>query len=361
MNPRAVSPAAERILLIRLGAVGDVIRTLPAASALRAAFPRAHLAWLVERPSASALESQPWIDEVIVFPREVLRAALRRGRIVELARRSGAFRRELRERRFDLVADFHGILKSGVLAWLSGAACRVGYAPPFAREGAALFVNERARLAPRRQSRFQRNEALVRYLGVAAAPAPRPLRVPEERRLRMAEALGGSPAPVAIHPGTSPATPYKRWTVEGYAAVVRRLAEQAGVQSVVASGPSAEERDFADAVVAESRGAARRAPATPSLADLAALFACSRLYIGSDSGPMHLASLVGTPVVQLVGPTDPVENAPYPGTPSRTVRVPVACSPCRRGCAAATCMRAISVDAVIGAVQALLAGAGSGW
>ena len=83
----------------------------------------------------------------------------------------------------------------------------------------------------------------------------------------------------------------------------------------------------------------RPRPATPDLADLAALFARSRLYLGGDTGPMHVASLVGTPVLQLLGPTDPVENAPWPGTPSLTLRVPVACSPCRRGCAAALCMQ----------------------
>lgn len=355
MNPRATPPAAERILLIRLGAVGDVVRTLPAASVLRGAYPDATLAWLVERASASVLEEQPWIDEVIVFPREELREALRAGRMLRLARRAERFRRELRARHFDLVADFHGILKSGVLARLSGAPCRVGYARPFAREGAALFASERARLAPRRQSRFRRNEALARYLGLDGDPLPRPLQVSEERRRRMAVALAGGPAPVAIHPGTSPATLYKRWTAHGYGAVARTLAETTGVPSIVTCGPAEEEQTFADAVVAASGGAARRAPTTPSLADLAALFACSRLYLGSDTGPMHVASLVGTPVVQLLGPTDPIENAPYAETPSRSVRVGVACSPCRRGCAAATCMRAISVDAVVTAAKELLA------
>ena len=93
----------------------------------------------------------------------------------------------------------------------------------------------------------------------------------------------------------------------------------------------------------------------PTLGDLAVLFAASRLYIGSDSGPMHVASLVGTPVLQLLGPTDPVENAPWSETASRQVRIRVPCSPCRRGCAAATCMRGISSDAVLAAARELLA------
>jgi ADP-heptose:LPS heptosyltransferase len=231
----------------------------------------------------------------------------------------------------------------------------VSYARPFAREGAALFATDRARLAPPRQSRFERNEALLRYLGSRAPLPSHALEVPAPALARIDEALGGGPAPVVIHPGTSDATPYKRWTAAGYGAVARALAGD-GVPSVVTSGPAASDREMSAAVLAAAGGAARPAPATPTLLDLAALFARSRLYLGADSGPMHVASAVGTPVVQLLGPTDPVENAPYPGTPSRTLRVAVGCNPCRRGCAAATCMRVIPAGAVIAAARELLAG-----
>ena len=115
------------------------------------------------------------------------------------------------------------------------------------------------------------------------------------------------------------------------------------------------DRAFAEAIVAASGGAARIAPETHSLADLAALFSCSRLYIGGDTGPMHVASLVGTPVVQILGPTDPIENAPFPGVPSRSVRIQIHCNPCRRGCAAVTCMRVIPPSSVIDAASELLA------
>ena len=96
--------------------------------------------------------------------------------------------------------------------------------------------------------------------------------------------------------------------------MARALREQEGLASVVSVGPARDDRAFAEAVVAASGGAAKLAPETPGLPDLAALFARCRLYLGSDSGPMHVASLVGTPVLQLLGPTDPVENAPWPGT-----------------------------------------------
>jgi ADP-heptose:LPS heptosyltransferase len=161
-----------------------------------------------------------------------------------------------------------------------------------------------------------------------------------------------------IHPGTSDATPYKRWTAEGYGAVAQALGAE-GVPCVVTSGPARSDQEVAAAVLDAAAGAARPAPATPTLLDLAALFAHARLYLGADSGPLHVASLVGTPVLQLLGPTDPVENAPYGATPSRSLRVPVGCSPCRRGCAAASCMRMIEPAAVLEAARTLLASSAS--
>jgi ADP-heptose:LPS heptosyltransferase len=347
-------PAADRILVIRLGALGDVARTLPAVSAVRAAYPGAHIAWMVDAAWAEILTGQPFVDEIIVLPRHELCAALAAHSLGRFLRESTRFARALRRRRFELVLDFHSILRSGVLSRLSGAPVRVGYARPFGRELAWAFANRRARLAPGRISRFERNAALVRFLGVECEAAYRPLRIPPEALARAVAAPAGA-APIAIHPGTSDATPYKRYTAHGYARVARALAADVGVPCIVTRGPSRDDPGFARAIVDASEGAARLAPDTPTLADLAALFAACRLAIASDTGPLHVASLVGTPVVQLFGPTDPVENAPWDGSPSRSLRTGLACSPCRRGCAAATCMRSLSPDDVIYAARELLA------
>ncbi len=352
-------PSVDRILVLRLGAIGDVARTLPAVSALRAGYPGAHLAWLVEPASRDLLASQPWVDEVLVFPRDALASALRRGRLGSFAATLWRFVRRLRRRRFELAVDFHSLAKSALLARASGAPLRVGYAHPYGREGSWWLATARARLVSPPISRFERNLGLVEFLGLPESPAPAPLRVDPEARRRMGTALGDGDAPVILHPGTSPGTPHKRWGTDGWAAVARALAGE-GMRVLVSNGPSPEEGAEADAVVAGAGGRAARAPETAGLGELAALLAHARVFVGSDSGPLHMASLVGTPVVQLLGPTDPVENAPYPGTPSRSVRVPVACSPCRRGCAAAACMRRIGPDAVVAAVRALLAVAGRG-
>jgi len=341
--------------VIRLGALGDVVRTLPAVSALRRAYPGAHIAWLVEPASAGILRGQPFFDEVIEFPRAALRAALADRALGRLLRESTHFARALYRRRFDLVLDFHSILRSGVLSWLSGARVRVAYARPFGRELAYAFATHRARLAPGRISRFERNAALVRSLGVDEQPGRQPLRVAAGARARASAALKSGGAPVAICPGSSDGTPYKRYTVLGHAEVARALAEDAGVPCIVTRGPARGDREIAQDIVDASDGAAQLAPETPTLADLAALFAACRLAVGGDTGPLHVASLVGTPVVQLLGPTDPIENAPWKRTPSRSLRAGLACSPCRRGCFAATCMRTLAPEAVIAAARELLA------
>ena len=339
------------------------MRTLPAASRVRSLFPGAHLAWLVEPRASTVLQTHSWIDEVIVFPRSQLVAMLRRLRFGLLTQEWIRFVREIRRRSFDLVVDFHSILRSGLLSISTGAPQRVAFSPPFGREFAYLFANYRARLWPARMSRFDRNAGLVDFLSGAARPGPdcnelvadlgmwEPDR---ELRAEMAARLGAGPSPAVIHPGTSDATPFKRYTTEGYVEIARGLAAETAAPTVVAWGPGQTDRALASAIVSGAGAAARLAPPTPALGDLAALFACCRLFVGADSGPLHLASAIGIPVVQIIGPTDPVENAPDPRTPSRTVRTGLDCSPCRRGCAAATCMTTITPAAVLGAARDLL-------
>jgi ADP-heptose:LPS heptosyltransferase len=228
---------------------------------------------------------------------------------------------------------------------------RVGYDRPFAKEQAQRLLTHRARLGRVHVSRFERNAALVRFLGGEVPDAPAPLALDG-----VAPPDGNLPPRFAlIHPGTSPKTGYKRWEPERFAAVARALLERAQVPSLVAFGPVPGEQDAARAVVAAAGGAAALAPATGSLGELLALLARAAVFVGCDSGPMHLASLAGTPVVGLFGPTDPVENAPFPGVPHRIVRIDVGCNPCREGCPARVCMAGLEPEPVANAALALLA------
>lgn len=371
-NPMQAPPAAERILVIRLGAFGDVVRTLPAVARLRARVPGARISWLVEPSSAGVVALSPAVDDVLVFPRSSLEAAIRGARVDRLLLELRSFLASLRAPGFDLVVDFHGILKSGALSWLSGAATRVGYAPPFGREGSWLAATHRARLDAVKLSRFDRNDALVDFLGGPHAdesPAMErrdAVRVPAAARQRVTATLAaaagssgggerGDERPgVVLHPGTSRGTRYKRWRPERFAALARRLRNETGAVCLVTCGPDAHEAALAREIVEASRGAAHPAPLTRNVADLAALLEMAPAVVAADSGPLHLAALLGTPVVQILGPTDAVENAPYRLTPSRVVRVPLPCSPCRRGCGDVSCMEAVSVAAVADAIRGVL-------
>lgn len=352
------TPMFRRILIIRLSAVGDVIRTLPALAVLRESFPSARIAWVVEEGANELLSDQPELDEVIVFPRAVLEKALFAGRWVTLAREAWRFVRRLRSDRFDLILDFHGILKSGFMSRLSGAPVRVGFERGFCREGNQLFNNKRVSLPWTRISRFERNLRLLAGVGLNPHDAPFRLHVsPKERHDARAffenHGLIGSYPVVALHPGTSEKTRYKRWFPEGYARVGDHLVREMDASIIVTWGPG--ERMIAERVQSLMRSPCVLSCPTRSLKALAAIYQHCHLYIGGDTGPMHLASLVGIPVVGIYGPTDHVVNAPYNGTPSIQVRKDLPCSPCRdRNCPRVDCLKAISHEDVAEAARDLL-------
>ena len=324
--------------------MGDVLRTLPAVCALRESRPDARISWLVEPRSAGAVELCPAVDEVLIFPREELVESLSRGQIVSFTRSLSQLRRALRDPGFDCVLDFHGLLKSGVLSRLTGSALRVGYAPPQAREFSWIFNHQRVDLPHSECSRFERNRTLVAALGMWVDPSGPLIEVPDSARLRVRSLLRPSERPVLFHPGTSEVAAHKRWSPMRFAALARRVREATGRTCLVVSGPSESELDLQREVVEDSKGAAIPAPPTPTLPDLAALLCEGGVFVGADSGPLHMASLLGTPVLQLLGPTDPVHNEPYAETPWRRAHVPVACSPCRRGCETVECMKALTVE-----------------
>jgi ADP-heptose:LPS heptosyltransferase len=341
------TPPAERVLVIRLGALGDVVRTRFAFAGIRALYPRAQLDWLVEDRSASGLIGLAGLDEAVIVPRKRLRA---RHPFVAL-RTLREFVRELRARDYDLSIDFHGMFRGALLPYAAGIPMRVGYDRPFAKEGSQRLLTHRLRIGPARLSRFERNAALVQYLGGEVPDGPAPLALDDAN-----VALPDLPERFAlIHPGTSPKTSYKRWETERFAAVARMLHERAGLASLVAFGPVPGEQAAAHEVVAKAGGAAALAPPTASLVEFLCLLRRASVFIGCDSGPMHLASLARTPLVAIFGPTDPIENEPFPGVPSRVVRTDVGCNPCREGCSVRACMRAVMPEAVAEAALSLVA------
>ena len=216
----------KNVLIIRLGAIGDVVRTLPAVNAWKQQYPETRFTWLVEPAAASVLQGQAALDKVFIFERNLFGGFWRSpGNLVRAPLSLTALISGLRAENFDLVVDFHGILKSAVFARLSGAPERVGFARPDAKEGSAGFYSLKFQSPGSDINRVERALALVDFLGVdVAAAAPVSYRLPvtalnRERARETLELLAGLPGKgpgVALHPGSSRKTAYKRWHQNGY-------------------------------------------------------------------------------------------------------------------------------------------------
>jgi heptosyltransferase I len=301
------------ILVLRLGALGDVLRTLPAVRLLRFALPESRLHWVVDMRWASLLERHEDLDGLVLLPRRtwdrMLRSPLRWPTLLGLTRH---WIRELRSLRSDLALDFHGNLRTALIGVASGAPVRLGYEGHQQKEANRWFTTHRVPAGDRRTSRLDRNLSLPAALEVPTSPLPGGGLVFEAETLRearnlAAEATGRNARYAILSPGVSRKQAYKKPPAALMAAAARALAD-AGVAPLVVWGPG--EEDDAGAVVAASGGLARLAPPT-TLMLLGALVRRARLFVGGDSGPMHLACAVGCPVVALYGPTDPAVNAPW--------------------------------------------------
>jgi len=348
---------SHKILILRLSAVGDVIRTLPAVKALKEQYPSSFITWIVEEPSQALLESQPEVDEVILFPRKRWASGMKSFR--KMSKTIGEmwkFIIVLRKRKFDVALDFHGILKSGVLSFLSGSHKRIGYDRRSTKEGNFLFSNVKVKLQEERISRFQRNLSLLRGMGLEMRELQYSLHIlPEDREyvdLFFNASSGSLKRPlIAIHPGSSPKALFKRWMPDQYAQLADRLARELSATVVFTWGDG--EFEWVEGIRKEMREPSLLGPRTESLTQLGEVYRRCDLYIGGDTGPMHIASLVGIPAVVIYGPTDPIENEPF--GKHMKVRKEVGCNPCRRySCKELVCIKAISADDVFKATKEIL-------
>jgi len=347
---------ADRIAIVRLSALGDVINTLPALTALRRARPRAHIAWIVEAASAGLLEGHPLLDERIVLDRKAWAARLKRlrgvGTVVGEARQLSA---KLRAGAFDAAIDFQGNFRSGLATALTRAPLRVGLARKDGKELNHLFTTRHVELPRGPLHRAERGRLMLQALGIDTADAAPVVPATDADRARIDGFLadcGLEPGGfAAVHFGTSEFGSYKKWPAARWSEVATRLADELGLRVVLTHGPGETEE-----AAAIARGASPEAVVAPglSLRELGELFRRCRLFLSPDTGPMHLASAVGAPVVALFGPKDPRVYGPCFG-PRAIVEKPLECRPCRkRSCDDPKCMLAIAPDDVVGAAEELI-------
>ncbi len=328
-----------KILIVRLGSLGDIVHTVPVVAAIRGAYPQASVHWLVDARQLEVLELVDGVDRIHVL----------RPTAAGWASTVPALRRE----RFEVAIDFQGLIKSAALTRLSAARRTIGFAKSSLREPfAEHFYKEKIR--PDEGGHVVRkNLSLLSALNIHQPAAPsfgfvkKPSAAEQQARVR----TGGRFA--MLNPGA--AWPNKRWPPERFGRLAAEIQRRHALPSIVIWGPG--ERDLAEGIVATSNGAASPAPPT-SIADLFALSAAAALMVSGDTGPLHIAAASGTPIVGLFGPTDPLRNGPWsPQDVSVSRFNACGCHHQRRCTQSRWCLDDVRVEEVIAAVDRRLAGA----
>jgi lipopolysaccharide heptosyltransferase II len=353
----------SRILLIRLRQIGDVVFTTPAVHAIRDRFPNARIAYVVEPAAAPVIQPNPHLDEVIVAPR----AGGLAGTLADV--RLGA---RLRRGRYDLAVDFHGGPRAALLTWLSGAPLRIGYEVVGRSWMYTHRVARPRELRPRHSVLNQFD--LLAPLGIGPPdPGKYPVQMPVGletvrvvgRRLADSGTCDGATQLIVVHVSSN--SPFRRWPAESFAATIAALASAGDLRRiVVTSGPS--EAGAVERIVAEARRRLDEPAASRvlrcgefSLSELRALVEDAALYIGGDSGPLHIAAASRVPILALYGPTLPERSQPWRPRELPSVAVDAGALPCRpcdqRVCAPGDfrCLTGIAPESVISAAERLLA------
>jgi heptosyltransferase I len=311
--------SGPRILVVRLGAMGDIIHALPAAASLRDAFPGCRLTWIVEPRWAPLLAGNPTVDRIVPLRRGTLGGLLRSWR-------------ELRSEACDVAVDFQGLLKSALTARAAGPQRIFGFHRSQARERAAalLYTDEiRATAA----------HVVDRNLELAAAAGAGVLR--KIFPLPPGEKAAGVPEGPFVLASPFAGWRAKQWPLEHYAELARRLRAELGMPLVLDTPKDMELEPVPDAV-----------PLSSTLAGLIDTTRRAAAVVGVDSGPMHLAAALGKRGVALFGPTDPARNGPYGGSLT-VLRSALAATTYKRGAEIDPSMRAISPGQVFAALECL--------
>lgn len=337
------------ILIVKLSAIGDVVHTLPSLSALRNLYPHAHISWVVEESASDIITNHPHLDRVIIsYRKRWIKNLKGLHSLKKTMREIQSFIKTVRDRRYDLAIDFHGLFKSATIVCLSRARRKLGY--DSMQELSGLFYNEKIYENMGKHA-VDRYLDFVRYLGGKEKNPEFVIQLEEDNQRDVENLLRtnhiDSKAPfVAINPVAFWET--KLWQDEKFARLADRIIEELRVP-VVFTGGAGEKRIAR--IQSFMRNPSISLEGQTSLKELAYLYRLSTLIVTTDSGPMHIAAAMGTPAVALFGPTDPLRTGPY-GRGHTIIRSDMDCSPCfRKECDTERCMKDITVEDVLEAVK----------
>jgi lipopolysaccharide heptosyltransferase I len=326
-----VIDGSPRILLIRLSAFGDCLHAVPVLVALRRHYPSAEIGWAIEDLSYSLLKDHPMVDRFHIFPRRAFKKS--QGTFIDRMRSMRQFRKDLGGVKYDIAIDLQGLTKSGLVSWWSGAKRRIGFKGEDSREFNIIFNNERIEPSDEAVHVVEKNLSLLKPLGVKIPDKPEWVMPNYEAEFALIKPFlekcglinkdGGVGRFSIVNPGATWFT--KRWPPELFGEVAKQLIARHDLPVVIPWAGS-DEHKAAEVIAGIAGKRAFVAPDT-DLRQLAALTSRAILFVGNDTGPLHLAVALNVHSVAIFGATDPLRNGPY-GSMHRMQTGGVDCHPC---------------------------------
>lgn len=344
-----------KMLVIKPSSMGDVIHALPFLNAVRESFPKAEIDWVISRSLKGLLEDNPLIDNLIILDKDSWKSIKRFPKtLAEIAR----LKRHLKKKKYDVVVDLQGLLRSGLIARSAKAPTKIGFAD--SREGSTFFYDRQVS-ADRGLHAVDKCLEAAKAVGAAVKKAKFPLYVSNDARAKVKELLGETKEYIVIIPSARWAS--KRWPAEKFGTLIKK----APLPCVIA-GTRGDRKISEDIIAAFNKGNGKKNVENENqvidlcgktgIKELTALLAGAKAVVGNDSGPLHIAAALKRPVVAVFGPTDPAKTGPYGWQRNKKLtllRTPVKCGPCRKkDCNDLICMEKISPNKVLKALKAYL-------
>jgi len=351
----------NRILIVKMSSIGDVIHALPSLAVLRKQFPKAHIAWAVEPKSYDIIRAHPYLDEVILVDLEAIGEKLKKPTSFgQGIKEIGKLAKRIKDGNYDLTLDLQGLLKSGLISSFSKAPIRLVYCKT--REGSELFATQTVPAQPGSLHAVQKYLDVIRFLGVPVEEGDDEKFVmailPEDEQfaqnLLVSHGVKDEEMIIGLNPGAAWLT--KQWPPSYFAALGDLLVEKYDCRIMIFGGPG--DIPLVQSVASQMKHEAIQAGGKTTLKQLGALIKRCRVFIGNDTGPLHLAIAVQTPVVAIFGPTSPTFTGPY-GSKQIVVSKDLECAPCFKSkkCPKGTgveCLESIQPEEVLQAAEKFL-------
>jgi heptosyltransferase I len=334
------------ILIVKLSAIGDVIHTLPSLAALRRLYPDAHITWVVEEAAADLVLHHPYLDQVLISRRKSWVKKIKEGKFQSTWRDIRSFIKQLKSRRYDLVIDFHGLFKSSIIVFLCQGKRKLGY--DSLQELSGLFLNEKI---PEDMNKHAVDRYLdfPRHLGAAVSTPEFILPVNPEAQAKSLALMASHHLEKKKYIAVNPIALWdtKLWDNQKFAELADAIWQRLKIP-VVFTGS---DKESLSNITSKMATKGINIGGQTTLPQLACIYKDALAVITTDSGPMHLAAAVGTPVIALFGSTDPARTGPY-GTGHTIIRADLSCSPClQKKCPTRQCMEDITPEQVFEALK----------